>query len=119
MTSLIPFLLCAVPDLTLAAMHKGVVRQTSIAFDLFYRKVLTVRKNPFAGNFSLVEVHQSLLELRVMITVCHVNGTDAAIKTTRGNEIRIDHKTASQVCVVVYHFSSDSKGFLNRIPITP
>jgi hypothetical protein len=47
-------------------------------------------KVAFAGNSSLVKIHQPLLEFAIIIAVCHVNGTDSAVKTARRYEIRID-----------------------------
>ena len=89
MTSGVTSRSCAGPDLTLSAMHKPFIRQAATASNILYRKVFTIRKNPFAGNFSPVKTHQPLLEFVIMITVCDKNGTDPAIKTTRGNQIRI------------------------------
>ncbi|SPF42568.1 hypothetical protein SBDP1_390001 [Syntrophobacter sp. SbD1] len=88
-TSGVTFILCAVPDLTLPAMHKQFIRQAASALNIFYGKVLTAGESPFSGNFPLVQAHKPFLEFAVIITVCDINGTDSAIKTTRRNKIRI------------------------------
>ena len=57
MTSGVTFLSCAVLDLTLPAIHKRFIRQAATALHVIYRKVFTVRKLTFAGNFSLEKIH--------------------------------------------------------------
>jgi len=89
MTPRVAFLSCASPDLTLSAMHELFIRQAATAFNIFYRKVFTIRKCALAGCSSLVKTYQPLLKLNVIVAVCDINGTDTAIKTTRRNQIGI------------------------------
>jgi hypothetical protein len=94
MASGVTFLLGARPDLTLSAIQKRFIRQAPATFNIFYRKGPAIGKRAFAGNLSLVKIHQPLLEFAVIVTVSDVNGTDSAIESTGRNKIRVDlHKS--------------------------
>lgn len=82
MTSGISFFCGAIPDLTLFAVHKQIIRQASTASNILGRQVLAVGESTFVGNVSFVKTDQPFLEFFIMITMCQVNGTDAAIKAT-------------------------------------
>jgi hypothetical protein len=86
----VPFFLGAGPDLTLPAMHKRFVGQAAPAADVFDGKTFAVGEGPFARNASLVKTQQPFLEFEIVVAVCDIDGTDAAIKTARGNKIGID-----------------------------
>jgi hypothetical protein len=91
MTAGVALFFRAAPDLALSAMHEQLVRQAATASDIFCGKILAARKSPFSGNLSLVEIDQPLLQFLVAIAVCQVDGTDAAIEATGGNEMCICH----------------------------
>jgi hypothetical protein len=80
MTSDETFFLCAFPDLALSAMHKSFIGQAASALNILYSKAFTIRKSPLAGNFSLIQFHQPLLEFEIIIAVGYIDGTNSAIK---------------------------------------
>ena len=90
---------CAFPDLALPAVHKPVIGQAAPASNVFRRKVFTVGKTTFPADFSSIKARQPLFELEIAVTVCHINGADAAIKPTRRNKIRIYVHDAPRVVV--------------------
>jgi hypothetical protein len=82
-TSSVALLLRAGPDLALSAMHKKFIRQAATALNIFYGKLFTI------GEVAFVKIHQPFLEFMIIFTVCNIDGTDSAIKTTRRNKIGI------------------------------
>jgi hypothetical protein len=79
-------------------MHKQVIRQAAAALDIFHGKLFTIGECAFAINVSLVKIHQPFLEFFVVIPIRDINGTDAAIKSARGNKIRIYRHNLKPSC---------------------
>jgi hypothetical protein len=57
MTPGVTFFSCAGPDITLLAMHKLLIRQASVASNIFCCKIFSIRKSALARNSSLVKIH--------------------------------------------------------------
>jgi hypothetical protein len=89
MTPGVTFSLSTLSHFTLLAVHKSNVRETTIASNIFCRKIFAVRKCALASSSSLVESYQPFLEFLIVITVCNMNGTYSAIEATRGRKFRI------------------------------
>jgi hypothetical protein len=83
------FSLGAFPDPALSAMHKSFIGQTASALDIFNEKFFTIRKSALAGNFSLIKIHQPLLEFEIIVAVSYIDGTNSAVKAAGCNKIRI------------------------------
>jgi hypothetical protein len=98
MTSRVALFLGALPDIALPAMHKQVIREAAAALDVCHGKLFTVGEGAFAINVSLVKIHQPFFEFFVVIPICDINGTDAAIKSARGNKIRIYRHNLKPSC---------------------
>ena len=89
MASCVTLLCRTLPYFALLTMHKRVIRLASVALNVIGGKVVAVGKKAFTGDFAFIQAHQSFLEFFIIITVCNIDGTDAAIKTTGRNQVRI------------------------------
>lgn len=81
--------LSVLSNFALLAMHKPDIRQTTIALNIFGCEIFTVRESALAYGSSLIKSHRPFLELLIVIAVCNINGTNAAIKATRRGKFQI------------------------------
>jgi hypothetical protein len=89
MTSGVSLRLRAVPDLTLATMHKLFVRQATLAPDVIRSQAFTVGERSLAGGSALVETRQSFFQFVVLVAIRQVDGAYTAIKTAGRKEFGI------------------------------
>jgi len=90
MAPFVSFFLCAVPDLTLSAVHKPFLRQAPPAPNVFDGQGFAVGEGALAGSASLVKIEQPFFQFGVIVPGGKVDGTDTTIKAAGRKEMGID-----------------------------